>query len=305
MKKTLLILFIITSVIKLYGQQDLVIGTSYNLNLQRKNSHGDAWILHNAEYYQGDDILKWKNSHASFGSRGIRFSYSTGKGIYFYADDKETTANFEFTPTTRFFIGNNGNLGIGTTTPNSKLQLVTGNANGISWKYSASYGESSISNIFDSGSDSGNKMNFNVNNVAGVANTIMTLRGDGNVGIGTANPQSELAVNGTITSTEVVVTTSGWSDFVFNRDYNLKDLAEVEKFIEENNHLPGIPSEKEVLENGIQVGEMNAKLLQKIEELTLYMIEQNKETKKLIEKADKYESEIEELKKEISSLKTQ
>ncbi|PXX94333.1 hypothetical protein DF185_23000, partial [Marinifilum breve] len=59
------------------------------------------------------------------------------------------------------------------------------------------------------------------------------------------------------------------------------DLKEVESFIEENKHLPDIPSEKEVLENGIAVGEMNAKLLQKIEELTLYVIEQNKEIKAL------------------------
>jgi len=127
----------------------------------------------------------------------------------------------------------------------------------------------------------------------------------GNVGIGTSNPQSLLAVNGVITSKEVQVTIEGWSDFVFNKDYELKDLAEVESFIEENNHLPDIPSEKEVLENGIQVGEMNARLLQKIEELTLYMIEQNKKTDKLVEEVQGLKSENELLKKEIYILKTQ
>jgi hypothetical protein len=63
-----------------------------------------------------------------------------------------------------------------------------------------------------------------------------------------------------------------WSDFVFKKDYNLPTLAEVEKHIREKGNLENIPGEKEVLENGISLGEMNAKLLQKIEELTLYSI---------------------------------
>ena len=72
---------------------------------------------------------------------------------------------------------------------------------------------------------------------------------------------------------------SGWSDFVFKDDYDLKPLEEVEQFIEENNHLPDVPSEAEVLKEGVEVGEMQQVLLQKIEELTLYIIEQNKEIK--------------------------
>ena len=132
----------------------------------------------------------------------------------------------------------------------------------------------------------------------------MTIANNGYVGIGTRNPQSLLAVNGIITTKEVVVTIDGWSDFVFNKDYKLKDLEEVENFIEENNHLPDIPSEKEVMENGIQVGEMNAKLLQKIEELTLYMIEQNKKTEILIEKVETLEFENKELKEKVTTLET-
>ncbi|PXX95008.1 hypothetical protein DF185_22790, partial [Marinifilum breve] len=88
---------------------------------------------------------------------------------------------------------------------------------------------------------------------------------NGNVGIGTTTTGThKLAVNGTIGAREIKVETDSWSDFVFEEDYQLKDLKEVESFIEENKHLPDIPSEKEVLENGIAVGEMNAKLLQKI-----------------------------------------
>lgn len=103
----------------------------------------------------------------------------------------------------------------------------------------------------------------------------------GNVGIGTANPKNKLDVKGIIHSQEVKVDMSDWSDFVFRKEYNLPTLGEVEKHIVEKGHLENIPSEKEVLKNGINLGEMNAKLLQKIEELTLYMIEQEKRTENL------------------------
>lgn len=130
-------------------------------------------------------------------------------------------------------------------------------------------------------------------------NTSLIIKDGGQVGIGTTlTGTHRLAVEGTIGAREIVVETGEWSDFVFNKDYKLKNLEEVENFIEENNHLPDIPSEKEVIENGIQVGEMNAKLLQKIEELTLYMIDINKRVKSL-------EEENKALKEENNTLKTQ
>ncbi len=102
-------------------------------------------------------------------------------------------------------------------------------------------------------------------------------------------------MEGSIGSREIVVESSGWSDFVFKSNYNLRTLDEVEKHINENGHLPEIPNEAEVNENGINLGEMDAKLLQKIEELTLYLIEQNKQNKeqqKRIEKLEKVNSEL-------------
>jgi hypothetical protein len=100
----------------------------------------------------------------------------------------------------------------------------------------------------------------------------------GNVGIGTSSPcpDCKLAVNGKIRAKQVVVDT-GWSDFVFDNNYKLMPLQELERFIRENRHLPDIPTEADVKENGISVGDISAKLLQKIEELTLYVIELKKE----------------------------
>lgn len=99
---------------------------------------------------------------------------------------------------------------------------------------------------------------------------------NGNVGIGTTNPTSKLTVAGNIASREVKVTVDAGADFVFENGYNLPTLDSVDKYIKENKHLPEIASEKEMQTNGLNLSEMNIKLLQKVEELTLYMIEQNK-----------------------------
>lgn len=115
----------------------------------------------------------------------------------------------------------------------------------------------------------------------------------GNVGIGTDNPQKLLDVKGTIHAQNIEVDLNGWSDFVFDKDYKLPTLLEVEAHINEHNRLPDIPSEKQVKEEGINIGEMQAKLLQKIEELTLYVIDQNK-------KIEEQQQQIETLKSVIS-----
>ena len=102
----------------------------------------------------------------------------------------------------------------------------------------------------------------------------------GNIGIGTNTPDSgyKLTVKGNISTREVKVTaTAGGADFVFEDTYKLPTLKTIEQFITKNKHLPEIASAKEMEENGIHLAEMNIKLLQKIEELTLYTIQQQKE----------------------------
>jgi hypothetical protein len=109
----------------------------------------------------------------------------------------------------------------------------------------------------------------------------------GNVGIGTSNPDAKLTVAGNIHSREVKVTINAGADFVFEDNYSLPSLSFIEKYIKENKHLPEISSEKEMKENGLLLAEMNIKLLQKIEELTLYTIQQQKEIEKLKSTNDK------------------
>jgi hypothetical protein len=111
----------------------------------------------------------------------------------------------------------------------------------------------------------------------------MTITGSGNIGMGTIDPGDyRLAVNGKIRAKKVVVETS-WSDYVFDKAYKLQSLSSLESFIRQNKHLPGVPTAKEVEKNGISVGESQALLLKKIEEMTLHLIRLNKMNIKLSE----------------------
>ncbi len=103
---------------------------------------------------------------------------------------------------------------------------------------------------------------------------------NGNLGIGTELPPDDylLAVHGKVIAEEIKVQMQyDWPDYVFNKDYNLISLKSLQKYIDENGHLPGIPSQAEVQEEqGIELGKLNQLLLQKIEELTLYMLKAEK-----------------------------
>nr|WP_068892581.1 hypothetical protein [Pedobacter panaciterrae] len=124
----------------------------------------------------------------------------------------------------------------------------------------------------------------------------MTISNTGNVGIGTTTPNAKLAVNGTIRAKEVKVETANWPDYVFAKEYKLPSLKETEEHILQQGHLPGIPSAAEVKANGVDLGEMNAKLLQKIEEMTLIMIELSKKVEDQSKVLKKQQKQLNKLK---------
>jgi hypothetical protein len=192
----------------------------------------------------------------------------------------------------------NANVGIGTANPMAKLQVDNGNilvrnfanvdnqsaimiAHAINITTYDTFG-TSLRTITESAGYNTYGLQFFTQASYGTGQTEkLRILGNGNVGIGKTNPTNKLDVNGTIHSQEVRVDMTGWSDFVFKKEYSLPTLEQVEKNIAQNGHLENIPSEEEVLKHGINLGQMNSKLLQKIEELTLYMIEQDKKTEKL------------------------
>lgn len=183
-----------------------------------------------------------------------------------------------------------GNVGIGTTAPYSLLDIYAPSNspvlylrnNNATFRFLPSSGANYIESGSSVASDSRADLHFTSMNAA---TTFMTIRGSsGNVGIGTIAPQYKLAVNGTIGTREVIVTNTGWADYVLKPGYALKPLSHIEAYIRENQRLPEMPSEAEVKEKGVSLAEMQAKLLAKIEELTLHMIELDKQDKALREK---------------------
>ncbi len=206
----------------------------------------------------------------------------------------------------RMTLTNSGNLGIGTISPVANLDIVSGrstlrvagNSGADSWRArilldrgdnyrgAGLWIQASAESELDwyAGvpyTGAGFSIGYHGAQPEYRANSKLFIKPDGNVGIGTTTPTNKLEVNGKIRSKEVIVEATGWPDYVFADDYDLPTLAEIETYINTNKHLPGVPSAKQVEENGVSLGEMNALLLKKIEELTLYIIEQEKRIKKL------------------------
>lgn len=176
-----------------------------------------------------------------------------------------------------FIDPTNSRVGIGTTNPSDNLHVV---GSSLFEGITTVRGYLSIDKVTNA------SYYFRVRDGQNQFSSVFIIADNGRVGIGTINPIYKLDVNGTIRACEARVNATG-CDFVFEKNYKLMSLYELEKFIKEKKHLPEIPSAKEVEENGIGIGEMNSKLLQKIEEMTLYMIElkkENEEIKKAITK---------------------
>lgn len=122
---------------------------------------------------------------------------------------------------------------------------------------------------------------------------------DGNVGIGKKNPTDKLEVNGQIHAKSVKIDLKEWADYVFLQGYDLVRLREIENYINTHGHLPEVPSTAEVLENGIDVGQMNALLLKKIEELTLHLIEKDHQVEKLQQQYNALQLQLTQIQKSL------
>jgi hypothetical protein len=193
----------------------------------------------------------------------------------------------------------NGNVGIGTTNVDAKF-VVNGNpttgdktlirANGTNARLTFDYngeGASYYDGVSHNLRNAQGEQIMVVNNSS--INTFRQLIANQRILIGSSDAPSDykLAVNGNIIANKIVVKQFPWADFVFKPEYKLPPLSIVEQHIKEKGHLQDIPSEKEVNEKGLDLGDMNAKLLQKIEELTLYIIAQEKRIQKLEEQSKK------------------
>ena len=257
----------------------------------------------------------------------MRFQVASNKGVWVNNEVNGGTPsspgdlflNYSSTHNTLFnSIG--GNVGIGTINPQSILDigknqmtpaLRIGNS-GYTTSYNSVWGlQSGAESIMIFGnnnrneiragnSNAGGFLDFYTNNTAdytSASDGILTMRlsSNGNVSIGTTDPQGhKLAVNGDIIATKITVKPYGnWPDYVFKPSYNLPSLSEVKTYIDQNQHLPDMPSEQEINKDGVDLGEIVKLQTKKIEELTLYLIQ-------LKEENESFKSQLKEINNKLN-----
>ncbi len=263
------------------------------------------------------DFMRWTGTETSYGTALIsQYNSDGGYGLDFRIDNRTTKTR---ATTSRMFISSSGEVGIGTVSPQAKLHIANGTLR--TWTPLAG-----TVGIFESTAASRSFVTITGQNQAelwfgdGAVQALgriryepennlmefwtaqsqkMVLDSSGNLGIGTTSPSEKLSVNGSIRSHEVKVEIENWPDYVFKNDYTLLSLADVKKHIATKGHLPNMPSATVIKEEGAALGALNVKLLEKIEELTLYTLEQEAQlqqqqhiNKTLMERLSQIESKL-------------
>jgi hypothetical protein len=285
----------------------------------------------------GNSELEFINHSGINTSYGMKLTTNVdngGYGLQFkYAGSESSYESLKYK--TGMILGITGNVGIGTVSPKAVLDVAKyvssgelgtvlsrmpeGDQEGMGTYLGVKGYETQFSNyngktfalehgfyglvnssisFYRGGSKTGGFMTFSTNE-----NTEqMRIDGAGNVGIGIINPTEKLTVNGKIKANEIRVNGAGAPDYVFEDGYKVETLQALESYIKTNKHLPEVPSAKEFERDGMAIGEMNKLLLKKIEELTLHLIEKDKQYNGLLGDVKKQEERIRLLEKRLGKL---
>jgi hypothetical protein len=278
----------------------------------RKSSSGDLLRLSTDD----NNLIGTLSYNASLSTVDLNVAGYGTPSLTFHTDANE-----------RMRIDRLGNVGIGTTTPGARLHIFGGtgllvengpmNAKTSSGSPDANIDNPDVSVMGANGLLSndgglyywrafwGQSIDLRAGNIADAQRNIFRIRRydgnsswtelmrvseNGNVGIGAVSDNYKLTVNGAIGAQKVKVTQNVWADFVFHPDYQLPSLKALDQYIANNKHLPDMPTEADVKSNGVDVGDTQAKLLQKIEELTLYVIQLNKKIEEQQEQINEMKS---------------
>ena len=251
-------------------------------------SAGDAWYDWKYLFDSGNDMI-YQGTNVESRIKGYTHIYGRPSDgiLHLHAGTSNGPVFINYNETGEVILANGGgNVGIGTTNPERKL-TVNGDikSHGLMIRDDVAtdlwmYRDPDVGDWSLLRSNKGNGIAL-IGQVDVVA--LAVSRATSNVLIGKTsqtNTTYKLDVAGKVRANEIVVNTTG-ADYVFDEDYKLKTLSEVETYIQENGHLPDIPSAEEMQTNGMAVGELNTKLLEKVEELTLYVIELKKDNESL------------------------
>jgi len=246
------------------------------------------------------------NAVVYIGVKSLNYFWSTTGNVGNNADSTfvgnvdSVRLDFRTKDIQRMSILPTGNIGIGTITPTAQLH-TTGSV-----RLAGLTNDSTKTRVLVSDT-SGNLFYRSASSISGhwLYNNGVVYDSVDAIAIGTSNPQGyKLAVNGTAIFTKVKVKTAGtWPDYVFRNGYTPPDLKNLEQYLHTYHHLPGIASEAEVQQNGIDLGDQQAGILKKVEELTLYLIEQNKSLKEQNRQLQQQNAQLKDQQDQIDELK--